>query len=233
VTIPQEVADSHHGIVLSGGGKTVTSAGATCDADYGTSTTTCSFGSRERGVSYDVTVSSSNALGTSSTVHTVRTPGLISGPSAVGFSGTAQVGATLTANVGTGWPAGTTFTYAWAYSTGEMGDLVGTGRTFTVPAKLAGTHLTLVVTGRLGADFRQVSSPAVVVKAAAHALPSLPTTPKATPKVAGKAKVGKKISATVGAWPALRRWSRPSGGRPAPQRYVVAGAATRCPRRAR
>jgi hypothetical protein len=204
ITVPGSWSQDHYTLHVTAGGHDVAATATDCDEDWEAKTSTCTVGSLERGVTYGISVSASNVFGSAtSDVTTIRTPGVLAGPSTVSFTGTAQVGATLTAAVGTGWPAGTTFTYAWGWGTGRMGGLAATTPTFKVPASLAGTYLTLIVTGRQGTDYREVRSAAVLVKAAApQVLPALPTTAKATPKVAGKAKVGKKLRASVGTWPA-------------------------------
>lgn len=164
------------------------------------------------GATYSFAVTASNGLWTSSTTHTVTVPVELTGPATVGYAGTPHVGATLTADPGA-WPEGTELRYQWVYSGGEFGGLAGEGRTYQVPADLAGLTLTLRVTGaKEGFSPRTVRTQPVTVTAAPvvvhqpappapSVLPVLPTTKKATAAVAGTPAVGKVVKADVGTWP--------------------------------
>lgn len=175
-----------------------------CSYDDTADSTSCQISGLARGTTYDVVVTRTNILGsTDSDPATMRTPGLLAGPSTVTFAGSPVVGATLTANVGAGWPAGTAFTYAWAYGGENFGSLAGTGPTLKVTPNMAGLQLWLQVTGRKDGDLRTASSVPVLVKAApATQLPALIVrNKKATPKITGKAKVGSTVTAASSAWP--------------------------------
>jgi len=106
-------------------------------------------------------------------------------------SGTAKVGVRLTAKSGT-WPAGTKLAYQW-YSSGAA--IKGaTATTFTPVAAQKGHALTVRVTGSK-AGYTTVTKSSAATKAVAAG-----TLTVATPKVAGTAKVGKKLTAKAGAW---------------------------------
>ena len=184
--------------------------GRECSYGFDENPSTCWIEGLDYATTYTVVVSSSNFLGsTASDPQTVATLGLLNGPSTATFTGTAQVGKTLTAVTSTGWPAGTDVQYGWGIDGGQWGDFVA-GRTLALTPGLAGTKVTLIVTGaKDGFAIRTVRSTAVTVAAApVVALPPLViNNPKkarqATPKVAGTPKVGHKVSAAVKvtAWP--------------------------------
>lgn len=66
----------------------------------------------------------------------------------VAITGTAAVGQTLTAKT-SGWPAGTTLSYQWGFSTGQSGGPIdgATKSTLTLTDDLAGLQISVFVTG--------------------------------------------------------------------------------------
>lgn len=119
----------------------------------------------------------------------------------VTISGTAQVGATLTATPGAWAPAPTTRSYQWRR---DGAPIVGaTGTTYTAVAADAGTVLTVTesVTGThlIGVPVTSVgvTVAAAPVTAAPQVVPAVNTK---VPAVRGKAKVGRKLVASAGSW---------------------------------
>lgn len=110
------------------------------------------------------------------------------------ITGPVAVGGVLRASTGTWTPAATSHRYQWsANGTAIPG---ATGATFTVPASLLGKRLTVAVTAvRTGHPNGRAVSAATVAVARGKA-------PAATrkPVVSGTAKVGRQVSAAVGAW---------------------------------
>lgn len=106
------------------------------------------------------------------------------------ISGTAQVGKKLTAEPGT-WADGTTFTYQWQRAGRDIAR--ATKATYTPVAADAGKKLTVVVTGTTAGNEQSVTSaPTGTVKKG--------VLKSAKPKIAGQAKVGKKLTAKPGSW---------------------------------
>lgn len=107
------------------------------------------------------------------------------------ITGTAKVGVRLSAAPGA-WTAGTALAYQW-YSSGAA--IKGaTAATFTPAAAQRGHALTVHVTGRKAGYTTVVRSSAATKAVAAGTLT------RATPKVAGTVKVGKKLTAKPGTW---------------------------------
>ncbi|MFK4224744.1 hypothetical protein [Streptomyces sp. NPDC019890] len=120
------------------------------------------------------------------------TPPTLTNTAAPAIQGTAQVGATLTANPGSWTPTPASYGYQWK-ADGEA--ISGaTASTYTVPASLLGKTLTVTVTARLLGGETAVTSAAVTVAQGAA--------PKATtaPTISGTAKVGAKLGLTPGTW---------------------------------
>ncbi|WP_406731332.1 hypothetical protein [Streptomyces sp. NBC_01794] len=120
------------------------------------------------------------------------TPPTLTNTAAPAIGGTAQVGATLTANPGSWMPTPVSYGYQWQ-ADGEA--ISGaTASTYTVPASLLGKKLTVAVTARLLGGETAVTSAAVTVDKGAA--------PMATtaPKISGTAKVGVKLGLTQGIW---------------------------------
>ncbi|MEU4496527.1 hypothetical protein AB0F96_24580 [Streptomyces sp. NPDC023998] len=120
------------------------------------------------------------------------TPPTLTNTAAPAIQGTAQVGATLTANPGSWTPTPASYGYQWK-ADGEA--ISGaTASTYTVPALLLGKKLTVTVTARLlGGETAVTSADVTVAKGAA------PTAITA-PNISGAAKVGAKLGLTQGTW---------------------------------
>ncbi|MFT4229309.1 MAG: hypothetical protein QM602_03365 [Microbacterium sp.] len=103
------------------------------------------------------------------------------------ISGTAKVGAKLTAKPGT-WTKGTTFSYRW-YADGKAISKA-TKSTFTIAAAQVGKKVTVTVTGRKS-GYATVSKTS---KATARVLKA------AKPKISGAEYVTKKLTADPGTW---------------------------------
>ncbi|MFF3396901.1 hypothetical protein ACFYW6_00030 [Streptomyces sp. NPDC002659] len=120
------------------------------------------------------------------------TPPSLTNTAAPAVNGTAQVGATLTANPGSWTPTPASYGYQWK-ADGEA--ISGaTAATYTVPASLLGKQLTVSVTAHLLGGETAVTSAAVTV--AKGAAPVATT----APKISGTAKVGVKLGLTQGTW---------------------------------
>ena len=137
-----------------------------------------------------------------STFTTVPTPTL---------TGTAQVGATLTAATGTWAPVPTTFTYRWFVA--NVAVTGATAATYTPVAADVGKRITVTVTGaRSGyTTASKTSTASAAVVAAPVTTPAFTTVP--TPTLTGTAQVGATLTASPGTWApvpttfAYRWWS--------------------------
>ena len=112
------------------------------------------------------------------------------------ISGTARVGATVTATPGRWTPDATSYTYQWlANGTPISG---ATASTYTIPASLLARTLTIAVAVTAHRDYRAngtATSAAIAVAAGTAA-------PKATkpPRITGTAAAGKTVSVSAGTW---------------------------------
>ncbi|WP_030440059.1 hypothetical protein [Actinoplanes subtropicus] len=120
------------------------------------------------------------------------------------ISGTARVGATVTAIPGRWTPAATSYTYQWlANGTPISG---ATAPTYTIPASLLARTLTIAVAVTAHRDYRAdgtATSAAIAVAAGSAG-------PKATkpPRITGTAAAGKTVSVSAGTWwPAATSYS--------------------------
>ena len=109
-------------------------------------------------------------------------------------TGVLAVGSTVTAKPGT-WTAGTTFSYQW-YANGKA--IAGaTKASLAIGTGLRGAQLSVTVTGTKAGYAQAAKSSAKTAKVATAA----------TPKISGKAKVGKKLTAKPGAWTSGTKFS--------------------------
>jgi hypothetical protein len=141
--------------------------------------------------------------GTSSILNNVYTHSVVKESTAVSIakgtlksatptiSGTAKVGKVLIAKTGT-WESAATLTYQW-YAGGKA--ISGATKSkFTPKVAQLGKAITVKVTGeKTGYTKKSITS-----KATAKVVSDF--TKSATPKINGTAKVGKKLTATVGTW---------------------------------
>jgi len=107
--------------------------------------------------------------------------------------GTAKVGKTLTAEPGT-WEAGVTLGYEWFAGGTKIAG--ATSRTLVLKAAQRGKRITVRVTGS-----KSGYEPRAVVSVASKAV-ALGTLKRSRPKIAGKVRVGTKLTAKRGAWTA-------------------------------
>ena len=175
------------------------------------------------GTTYTVEVTASNGLFTSEpTTTSVATFGrYVSAPSAVTVQGNLTVGSQLSLATTGSWEAGTSVSYEWYGSSGEMGGAIGTGPTLTLTADHLGMTITGVATGtKAGAAGVTIDAQANgTVKSAPVVTPPVVTPPATTPptspppaaatpgkltapkpKITGQAKVGKTLAAKAGSW---------------------------------
>ncbi len=155
------------------------------------------------GHTYDVSVVATNGAFTSAAATaTLTVPTPVAAPSAIAVVGSMKVGSRLSVrNVGGAWAPGTTLAYHWILDERSTGSRAAT---FTLTPAHLGKRVSLSVTGTK-AGFAETTLWTVPVKVTAGTLK------KATPKIAGKAKVGQKLTAKAGTWTAgttLRyRWT--------------------------
>jgi hypothetical protein len=148
-----------------------------------------------------VIVTESNSYGEANATSAAVGP-LASGPpvstSPPTVSGTARVGATVTATPG-GWvPAGGSYSYAWQYSadgySGWVSIAGANAASFTIGTVYAGTYLRVRVTATNAAGATTATSgpvgPVTVVAAVNTARPT----------ISGTARVGQTLKATAGRW---------------------------------
>ncbi|MFE7776618.1 hypothetical protein ACFU5O_22575 [Streptomyces sp. NPDC057445] len=127
------------------------------------------------------------------TVTAPPAPAPVKSTAAPKITGTAQVGAKLTAAQGTWAPAPTSYAYQWkANGTAITG---ATASTYTVPASLLGKKLTVTVTARRSghADGTATSAGVTVARGAAPKASKLPV-------ITGTVKVGRTLTASRGTW---------------------------------
>lgn len=105
------------------------------------------------------------------------------------ITGTPRAGNVLTAVPGSWGPAGVALTYAWTAG----GRTVGTGPTLRVTNALAGQRVGLTVSG-------SVAGAEPVSRAASATAAVTGTLTATTPRIAGKAKVGKRLTVRAGSW---------------------------------
>lgn len=178
------------------------------------------------GATYSIEIAASNGLLVGEPAsHEVTTHArYVAAPSAVSVQGSLTVGGQLSlASTGT-WEAGTTLTYEWYGSVGDMGGAIGSGPTLNLTADHLGMTITGVVTGTSAAAagvtlfasaVGTVATPPVVTPPVGTPVVVPPATtpvqPPATalgelkapkPKVTGRAKVGKTLTAKPGTWTA-------------------------------
>jgi hypothetical protein len=106
------------------------------------------------------------------------------------------VGASLTAVPGAWYPAPVTLSYQWLRGGGVIGG--ATGASYTLTSGDLGASISVRVTGsRSGYQSVSATSAATAIVIAATASTVITA---ATPKVSGKAKVGKRLTRRPGAW---------------------------------
>ncbi|WP_162138940.1 excalibur calcium-binding domain-containing protein [Gryllotalpicola ginsengisoli] len=108
----------------------------------------------------------------------------------VSISGTARVGATLTAATD-GWPSDATLAYQW-FADGTA--LPATGPTLTLAPEQLGASITVTVTGTESGYADATATSDAVGPVAAGVLT------KATPTISGTVKVGSTVTAHPGTW---------------------------------
>ncbi|MFL0565524.1 hypothetical protein [Microbacterium sp. 179-I 1D1 NHS] len=109
-------------------------------------------------------------------------------------SGTATVGATLTAKAGT-WAKGASFSYQW-YASGKKIN-GATKSTYKISSSLVGKNITVTVTGKKAGHVTTSKGSKATAKVALSA----------TPTISGSAKVGQKLTAKPGRWTSGTRLS--------------------------
>ena len=108
------------------------------------------------------------------------------------ITGTAKIGATVTAVPGTWGPAPVTLGYQWKANGVAVSG--ATGSTYVVPASLLGKTLTVTVTGS------KAGYATVAKTSAATAAITVGTLTAPTPTISGTVKVGAKLTAVPGTW---------------------------------
>ncbi|MFD4762331.1 hypothetical protein ACFWOJ_26735 [Streptomyces sp. NPDC058439] len=178
-------------VVLSLGGKKITSTTTAVSADRRTLTAVLDLTGAAVGI-WNVGVSTHNAwYYQRGSFDVTVAPLKNSTPPAI--TGTAKVGERLTATTGTWTPAPASYAFQWNADGKPVSG--ATASTYTVPAALLGKKITVTVTARRTGtpDVRATST---AVTAAQGAAPRATTAPKIT----GTAKVGAKLTAASGSW---------------------------------
>ncbi|MFI1187032.1 hypothetical protein [Streptomyces californicus] len=178
-------------VSLSLGGKEVTATTTAVSADRRTLTAVLDLTGVTAGL-WDVTVVTHNAVVHPRGSFTV-TPVRLASTKPPVITGTAKVGATLSASTGS-WTA-TPSSYAYQWKADGAAISGATAAAYAVPASLLGKRITVTVTARRTGDPDAQGTSAAVTVARGDA-------PKATvaPTVTGKAKVGAALGAGRGAW---------------------------------
>jgi hypothetical protein len=109
-----------------------------------------------------------------------------------GISGTVRVASKVTASTGTWSVTGPTFTYQWLANGKAVGG--ATASSYTIPASLAGTKLSVTVTAHKS-GYNNAARTSAASSVAAGIL-----TLKVKPKLSGTPQVGKTLSVTTGTW---------------------------------
>jgi hypothetical protein len=107
----------------------------------------------------------------------------------VSVSGTAKVGATVTATI-SGWPAGVPLTYQWSVG----GVTVATGSSYAIAAKDDAKSLTVTVTAS-AVGYESVSATSAALKVGKGDFAAAPA-----PKISGTAQVAKVLTVTPATW---------------------------------
>ncbi|MGA5701765.1 hypothetical protein [Peterkaempfera bronchialis] len=117
------------------------------------------------------------------------------------ITGTAKVGAKVTASTGSWTPPATSYSYQWKADGKAVKDATAAG--YTIPAALLGKKLTVTVTAHR-ADSPNAAATSAAVTVAKGAAPKAGT----APRISGTAKVGAKVTAVSGSWtPAATSYS--------------------------
>jgi hypothetical protein len=118
-------------------------------------------------------------------------------PSYPSISGTARVGATLTASPGV-WPAGVPLLYQWFADGKEIEGAASP--TLTVTAALVGKKLRVFVAGKLDPEPHSADVPWDQKASPETAKVAKGVLKTATPKISGKYAVGSKLTVKKGTW---------------------------------
>jgi hypothetical protein len=116
---------------------------------------------------------------------------------AASITGTATVGQTLTATVGTGWTAGLTYSYSWL----RDGDAISgaTGSTYELAAADQKHAISVRVTGRLGVAYNDTSATsAATASVLGMAMGTVPASGDLV--ISGDRTVGSTLSVDPGTW---------------------------------
>lgn len=135
-----------------------------------------------------------NVTKTSVSTARVSTPTLTA--PAPSISGTAKVGQTLTAAIGTWGPAPVAVSYQWRRAGVAISG--ATGKSYVLVAADTGKALTVSVTG-VKSGYSSVTKTSATTAAVAAA-PPLVLTKAPAPSITGTAKVGQKLTANAGTW---------------------------------
>jgi len=154
-------------------------------------TSTLKLTTAMRGKSIAVTVTATAAGYTTATATStgVVVPNVFSATSAPKISGELLAGKTISVTPGTWSVSGATYSYSWKDAKGAV---ASTSSKLKLTTVLRGQKLTVTVTAKKSGYLNATSAATVTIP---NVLAST-----ATPKIAGKAKVGKTLKATVKAW---------------------------------
>ncbi|MFI1466229.1 hypothetical protein [Streptomyces wuyuanensis] len=191
VTVTGTALHKDDKVRLSGSGRTVESTTTSVAPDRKSLTAVLDLTGVPAG-GYHLSVVTTNGRQYSKGTFTVTQPALAN-TSAPAITGTAQVGARLTAGTGSWTVAPDAYTYQWKADGQAVAG--ATAAAYTVPATLLGRKLTVTVTAaRAGSSPVAATSAAVTVAKGAA--------PKATvaPRISGSVRTGVKVTAVAGTW---------------------------------
>jgi hypothetical protein len=173
--------------------------GTSCVPIQGATSGSYSLGAADAGHTVRVEVSAHNAAGTSALVPSAVTPVVVPTPHATvapAVSGAAAVHKKLSTTNGT-WNTTANFTYAWLRCDAAAANCAvipgATTATYTATSADAGHRLEARVSAT------NAAGTTAAISNASSAVVDVPTA-SSSPHISGRAKVGKKLSASHGSW---------------------------------
>lgn len=178
-------------VVIASGDRRVEATGVTVAPDRRSLTAVLDLAGVPTGTWYLSVYASGMQFGSRAFTVTPQAP--LANTAAPVVSGTAQAGATVSAQPGTWSPAPTSYTYQWKADGVAVAG--ATAATYAVPADLVGKRLSVTVTAHRAGNLSTAATSAAVTVAPGAA-------PRATaaPSVYGTVRVGTQVSVRPGTW---------------------------------